>query len=202
MTSWRAVFVPSVRAVVGCARTYHRPDCGPRLGGLRRTHFSPRSGPSPHPIGLSRKPETSPAAAHPRSSRSAAAKTPFSGEFLFSAQPRHTSRANSASPSTMDPGHEPAPVLVRADDARSFVKAVLMGNGVKDSNAAIIADCLVQADLRGVDSHGINRIPSYLARVRNAVLDPGAEPTLTQVTPVVGQVSTVLLPLEDHAPGV
>ena len=80
-------------------------------------------------------------------------------------------------------------VLVRAENARSFVEAVLRGNGVKDDNAAIIADCLVQADLRGVESHGINRIPSYLARVRNAVLDPTAEPTLTQVTPVVAQVS-------------
>jgi LDH2 family malate/lactate/ureidoglycolate dehydrogenase len=47
----------------------------------------------------------------------------------------------------------------------------------------------VQADLRGVDSHGINRIPSYMARVRAGVLDPKAEPTLTQVTPVVALVS-------------
>jgi len=47
----------------------------------------------------------------------------------------------------------------------------------------------VQADLRGVDTHGINRIPSYMARVRQGVLDPLATPLLTKVTPVVAQVS-------------
>ena len=90
----------------------------------------------------------------------------------------------------MDPEVQSPTVLVRADNARAFVEAVLMGNGVNKDNAAIIADGLVQADLRGVESHGINRIPSYLTRVRNAVLDPTAEPTLTQVTPVVAQVSS------------
>ena len=89
----------------------------------------------------------------------------------------------------MDADREPSTVLVRAEAARSFVEAVLQGHGVKTGNAVIIADCLVQADLRGVDSHGINRIPSYLGRVRNGVLDPTAEPTLTQVTPVVAQAS-------------
>ena len=79
-------------------------------------------------------------------------------------------------------------VFVEADAARAFINSILEGNGVSRNNAAIIADCLVQADLRGVDSHGINRIPSYMERVRQGVLDPKAEPTFLQVTPVVGQV--------------
>ena len=81
-----------------------------------------------------------------------------------------------------------ATVLVRPDDARAFTEAVLQANGVSKNNAAIIAHGLVQADLRGVESHGINRLPSYMARVRNNVLDPKAEPTLSKVTPVVAQV--------------
>jgi LDH2 family malate/lactate/ureidoglycolate dehydrogenase len=80
-------------------------------------------------------------------------------------------------------------VRVRHDDARTFVKAILQGHGVSETNAAIIACALVQADLRGVDSHGINRMPSYMARVRNGVLDPRAVPTIMRVTPVVAQVS-------------
>lgn len=84
---------------------------------------------------------------------------------------------------------EPKTVLVRHDDALSFAVAVLEANGVSNDNAAIIAGGLVQADLRGVDSHGLNRIPSYMARVRNSVLDPKAEPELTQITPVVALVS-------------
>lgn len=77
---------------------------------------------------------------------------------------------------------------VRHTDARKFVEAVLRGNGVPEDHATIVADCLVQADLRGVDTHGINRIPSYMARIREGVLNARASPTLQQVTPVVAQV--------------
>ncbi|OCL15210.1 putative malate/L-lactate dehydrogenase [Glonium stellatum] len=77
---------------------------------------------------------------------------------------------------------------VTASDARTFVQAILTGNGVPQDNAAIVASCLVAADLRGVDTHGINRIPSYMARIRQGVLDPKASPTIQQITPVVGQV--------------
>ncbi|RKU43001.1 hypothetical protein DL546_002521 [Coniochaeta pulveracea] len=80
------------------------------------------------------------------------------------------------------------PVVVRSQDAQAFAEALLQANGVSATNATIIARGLVQADLRGVDSHGINRLPSYLSRVRNGVLDPEAEPTLTQVTPAVALV--------------
>lgn len=77
---------------------------------------------------------------------------------------------------------------VRAEDARVFVQDVLIGNGVSEDNAETVADCLVRADLRGVDTHGINRIPSYMERVRQGVLDATASPTVSQITPVVAQV--------------
>jgi LDH2 family malate/lactate/ureidoglycolate dehydrogenase len=82
----------------------------------------------------------------------------------------------------------PNMIHVRASDAQSFVSSVLIGNGVPEANADIVAKCLVQADLRGVDTHGINRIPSYMARIREGVLDPKVSPTLHKVTPVVAQV--------------
>lgn len=78
--------------------------------------------------------------------------------------------------------------IVRSEDAQAFAEAILEANGVSKNNATIIARGLVQADLRGVDSHGVNRLPSYLSRVRNGVLDPKAEPTLEQITPVVALV--------------
>jgi hypothetical protein len=73
-----------------------------------------------------------------------------------------------------------------------------MGNGVSKENAAIIAKCLIQADLRGVESHGINRIPSYMDRIRQDVLDPKVTPSLTKITPVVAQVSGHWQFLTDH----
>jgi len=77
---------------------------------------------------------------------------------------------------------------VSADDARRFVEDVLVGNGVSKDNAITVAKCLVEADLRGVDTHGMNRIPSYMARIRQGVLDAAASPTLHRVTPAVAQV--------------
>ncbi|KAF2107229.1 Malate/L-lactate dehydrogenase [Lophiotrema nucula] len=77
---------------------------------------------------------------------------------------------------------------VTAQNARAFVIAVLQGNGVSQPNAEIIAKCLIAADLRGVDTHGMNRIPSYMERVRQGVLNATATPILKQVTPVVAHV--------------
>jgi LDH2 family malate/lactate/ureidoglycolate dehydrogenase len=77
---------------------------------------------------------------------------------------------------------------VDAQAARNFLEAVLVGNGVLQKNAAIIAHCLVAADLRGVDTHGMHRIPSYMERIRQKVLNPAAEPDVKHVTPVVAHV--------------
>lgn len=77
---------------------------------------------------------------------------------------------------------------VKPEDAQDYVEGVLRGNGVSPENAAIVARCLIAADLRGVDTHGVNRIPSYMARIRAGVLDAKAQPTLSEVTPVVAQV--------------
>nr|POE54230.1 putative oxidoreductase yjmc [Quercus suber] len=73
-------------------------------------------------------------------------------------------------------------------EAQTYVEGVLRANGVPDANASIVARCLVAADLRGVDTHGINRIPSYMARIRQGVLSANAEPTIEEITPVVAQV--------------
>lgn len=77
---------------------------------------------------------------------------------------------------------------VNASEARHFVERVLKGNGVTPTNASIVARCLIAADLRGVDTHGMNRVPSYMERIRQGVLDGSATPNLKQVTPVVAQV--------------
>jgi len=50
---------------------------------------------------------------------------------------------------------EPKYSYVSASNARKFVEGVLQGNGVSPENAAIVADCLVQADLRGVDTQQV-----------------------------------------------
>ncbi|KAI3323641.1 cytochrome P450 [Xylariaceae sp. AK1471] len=51
-------------------------------------------------------------------------------------------------------------LYVDAHEAQKFVEGVFTGNGVPVTNAITIARCLVVADLRGIDTHGMNRIPS------------------------------------------
>ncbi|KAK1468623.1 malate/L-lactate dehydrogenase [Colletotrichum melonis] len=79
-------------------------------------------------------------------------------------------------------------IPVAASEARRLVEDILKGNGVPEENSKIVARCLVAADLRGVDTHGMNRIPSYMERVRQGVLNATAQPELNQVTPVVAHV--------------
>lgn len=81
-----------------------------------------------------------------------------------------------------------ARIHVAAAEARRLIGDILRGNGVSAENAAIVARCLVAADLRGVDTHGMNRIPSYMERIRQGVLDAAAQPSVAQITPVVAQV--------------
>ncbi|CAM1511178.1 Fc.00g086910.m01.CDS01 [Cosmosporella sp. VM-42] len=83
---------------------------------------------------------------------------------------------------------QPVRVLVDPSEARRLAEDILKAIDVPAENAAIVAKCLVSADLRGVDTHGINRIPSYLERIRLGSLDPTVQPILKQVTPVVTQV--------------
>lgn len=40
--------------------------------------------------------------------------------------------------------------------AKVFVEGVLVGNGMELDNAKIVASCLVQADMRGVDTQYVN----------------------------------------------
>ncbi|KAF3760454.1 Malate/L-lactate dehydrogenase [Cryphonectria parasitica EP155] len=85
-------------------------------------------------------------------------------------------------------GAAPEYISVPHEAALRFTQQILEAHSVSPEDAAVVADNLVSADLRGVDSHGINRLPSYLKRLRQQVLDPKASPTLEQVTPVVAHV--------------
>jgi LDH2 family malate/lactate/ureidoglycolate dehydrogenase len=61
---------------------------------------------------------------------------------------------------------------------QTFCAQVFVRAGVPEANAAIVAESLVQADLRGVESHGVVRTAIYLKRVEAGKIDPHAEPTV------------------------
>lgn len=56
--------------------------------------------------------------------------------------------------------------IIKADDLRAFSAGLLANAGFGDSEAREMADLLVWANLRGVDSHGVLRIPRYIEMLR------------------------------------
>jgi LDH2 family malate/lactate/ureidoglycolate dehydrogenase len=67
---------------------------------------------------------------------------------------------------------------------KSFVTDALVKVGVAQADAATVADVLVAADLRGVESHGVARLESYyVGRIRAGKLVPKPEVRVVRETP-------------------
>jgi len=79
-------------------------------------------------------------------------------------------------------------VHVRAEAADAFVRRLLATHGVPEQDAATVAACLVSADLRGVDTHGIARLPGYLDRLRRGLINPRPQLAPQRVTPVAASL--------------
>jgi LDH2 family malate/lactate/ureidoglycolate dehydrogenase len=64
-------------------------------------------------------------------------------------------------------------VVVTADRLRAWSEHVLVAAGVDRAPARLVAESLVAANLRGVDSHGIHLLASYLEQIRAGDVDAG-----------------------------
>ena len=62
----------------------------------------------------------------------------------------------------------------------SFATELLSNGGATESESQIVANSLVQANLRGHDSHGVMRIPFYIGRVQDGVLKSGSPLTVVK----------------------
>ncbi len=71
-----------------------------------------------------------------------------------------------------------SPEKLRKYSIEIFTKA-----GVCENDAAIVAEELVTANLYGVDSHGVLRIPQYVEEINKGNIIPNAPVTVTRETP-------------------
>jgi len=62
-------------------------------------------------------------------------------------------------------------VYVDADTLEKFMRDVFIGLGVPKEDANIIADVLITSDLRGIDSHGIQRCKMYYDRIKEGIYE-------------------------------
>jgi uncharacterized oxidoreductase len=83
--------------------------------------------------------------------------------------------------------------LLRSDDVprvadadlREFAKSLLLAGGALPEEAAIVAQSLVEANLRGYESHGVMRLPQYIESVKSGEIRPGAKLAVVQETPAM-----------------
>lgn len=57
-----------------------------------------------------------------------------------------------------------------------FMVDALKAVGIKEEDAAVIGDVLIESDKRGIDSHGIGRLkPIYIDRINIGIMNPVTE---------------------------
>lgn len=64
------------------------------------------------------------------------------------------------------------PVIASPKVLRKLASEILIALGLPPSSADLVAESLVSADLRGVDSHGIHLLPHYVKQLEQRNVDP------------------------------
>ena len=75
-----------------------------------------------------------------------------------------------------------AQARISPNTLREFGTRVLVALDVPEDHAALVADSLVQADLWGHQSHGLLRLPWYVARIRSGAMTARTEPAVLSDT--------------------
>lgn len=83
-------------------------------------------------------------------------------------------------------------VTVSAETARVFCQEVFERAGLPKEGAFLVADALVDADLRGVSTHGLVRFPIYVTRLRKGLVNP-----TPRMRPIRERGATVVLDGDD-----
>jgi ureidoglycolate dehydrogenase (NAD+) len=72
----------------------------------------------------------------------------------------------------------PNRIIVGDKELGRFIRDVLVAHGARGNDAAAVADGLVWANLRGVDGHGVSRLPRYLKIIARGEIDVNSIPRL------------------------
>lgn len=78
--------------------------------------------------------------------------------------------------------------LISSTSLHAFTVAAFESAQLSPAHGTIVADGLVTANLRGVDSHGVSRIPMYLERLDRGLVNPKPD---IKVTTVAGAVAHI-----------
>ncbi len=69
---------------------------------------------------------------------------------------------------------------IHADDLRVLITHIFEQVGMETTDARLLADSLVFADLRGIHSHGVLRVPEYVEKLTTKGVDPKGKPHIVK----------------------
>ncbi|KRL68547.1 Ldh family oxidoreductase [Companilactobacillus versmoldensis] len=72
---------------------------------------------------------------------------------------------------------------ISAESERQFLEDVFKAQKFNQKDGALLADTLVDADLRGISSHGIQRLAWYTSMIKEHTLEPEQQPKILKETP-------------------
>ena len=78
--------------------------------------------------------------------------------------------------------------IYTSESLRGWVVDVFRALGLDEGDASIVANGLIEADLRGVESHGVSRIPLYAERLRQKLIKARPGIRVTHPVAVAAQV--------------
>lgn len=79
-------------------------------------------------------------------------------------------------------------VKLSVDAIHALARRCLLANGCNDENATALADTITAAERDGSASHGLFRLPGYVASLRSGKVDGNASPRVEQLAPAVVRV--------------
>ncbi|HZH53590.1 MAG TPA: Ldh family oxidoreductase [Microvirga sp.] len=86
------------------------------------------------------------------------------------------------------PAAKPAVGRIPGAAIRSFITNALGKVGLPQSDAAKVAELMMEADLTGADAHGIFRLPQYVQRIQAGGINPTPEIRVERTAPATALV--------------
>ena len=82
----------------------------------------------------------------------------------------------------------PDATRVPADRLRTLIARIFEAAGASPPDAETVAEVLVEADLRGVESHGSTRVAGYVSMIRLGLLNPKPDVRVLRETPTTAML--------------
>ncbi|MEE9213778.1 MAG: Ldh family oxidoreductase [Thermodesulfobacteriota bacterium] len=75
------------------------------------------------------------------------------------------------------------------NDLIAYTKYIFEAIGVPEKTSELVANMLVESNLRGHDSHGVIRIDQYIKHIKKGFINPNAEPAIEVDLPSYGNIN-------------